>query len=230
MLILRWRKRRLEVSQWSYPYRLDHRHGLDTARALVCARLHLGGRDRQQIHLPGTLGECVQSGGAGACRHVLYVPHGPELVGRAARSSVDRFGGAHRDGRVHRGPGKQDPAGAHVFLGTYFALFTFMAFPGEPGKVADMFRAPDLHAALFFAFFILTDPPTSPVKYRGQIVCGVLVAAVSFAIFEWNGAAYYLLAGVLVGNVFEAWHRWQNYRRAGASAQITPMQTDHVTA
>jgi Na+-translocating ferredoxin:NAD+ oxidoreductase RnfD subunit len=94
-----------------------------------------------------------------------------------------------------------------TFLGTYFALFTFIAFLGDPGKVADMFRAPDLHAALFFAFFILTDPPTSPVKYRGQIVCGVLVAAVSFAIFEWNGAAYYLLAGVLVGNVFEAWYR-----------------------
>jgi Na+-translocating ferredoxin:NAD+ oxidoreductase RnfD subunit len=94
-----------------------------------------------------------------------------------------------------------------TFLGIYFMLFTSVAFFGDPGKVADMFRAPDLHAVLFFAFFILTDPPTSPVKYRGQILCGTLVAVVSFAIFEWNGAAYYLLAGVLVGNVWEAWYR-----------------------
>jgi Na+-translocating ferredoxin:NAD+ oxidoreductase RnfD subunit len=94
-----------------------------------------------------------------------------------------------------------------VFLGGYFALFTIAAFLKDPGKVVEIFRAPDLHAVLFFAFFILTDPPTSPVKYRDQIVCGVIVAVVSYAIFEWVGAAYYLLAGVLVGNVWEAWHR-----------------------
>ena len=58
---------------------------------------------------------------------------------------------------------------------------------------------PDLQAVLFFAFFILTDPPTSPVKYPDQIVCGVIVAAASYAVFELVGAAYYLLAGVLVG-------------------------------
>ena len=28
------------------------------------------------------------------------------------------------------------------------------------------------------AFFIVTDPPTSPVKYADQIVCGLLVAVV----------------------------------------------------
>ena len=60
---------------------------------------------------------------------------------------------------------------------------------------------------LFFAFFILTDPPTSPTKYRDQIICGVLVAVVSYAVFEWIGAVYYLLAGVLAGNVWEAWRR-----------------------
>lgn len=100
-----------------------------------------------------------------------------------------------------------------VFLGTYFALFTLTAFLGNPGKVAEIFRAPDLHAVLFFAFFILTDPPTSPVKYPDQLVCGVIVAVVSYAIFEWLGAAYYLLAGVLVGNVWEAWNRWRSFSR-----------------
>ena len=95
-----------------------------------------------------------------------------------------------------------------IFLGTYFGLFTLTTFLGDPGKIAEIFRAPDLHAVLFFAFFILTDPPTSPVRYPDQLVCGVLIALASYATFEWVGAAYYLLAGVLIGNVWEAWHRW----------------------
>ena len=100
-----------------------------------------------------------------------------------------------------------------VFLFTYFGLFTLTSFLGDAGKVAEMFRAPDLHAVLFFALFILTDPPTSPVRYPDQIVCAVLVALASYATFEWVGAAYYLLAGVLVGNIWEAWHRSQFLRR-----------------
>jgi Na+-translocating ferredoxin:NAD+ oxidoreductase RnfD subunit len=107
-----------------------------------------------------------------------------------------------------------------AFLGTYFMLFTFAAFMGDPGKVAEIFRAPDLHAVLFFAFFFLTDPPTSPVKYPGQLICGVIVAVVSFAIFEWLGVAYYLLAGVLVGNIWEGWHRWRSVSRRLKSSDI----------
>jgi Na+-translocating ferredoxin:NAD+ oxidoreductase RnfD subunit len=90
------------------------------------------------------------------------------------------------------------------------------------GNAAEIFRAPDLHAVLFFAFFILTDPPTSPVRYPDQVVCGVMVALVSFAIFQWVGAAFYLLAGVLVGNVWEAWNRHSYSRRrlpSGAGGQ-----------
>ena len=94
-----------------------------------------------------------------------------------------------------------------AFLGAYFLLFTVTAFVGDPKWVSEIYRSPDLEAALFFAFIILTDPPTSPAKYPDQIVCGVIVAVVSFAFFEWAGVVYYLLAGVLVGNVWEAWRR-----------------------
>jgi Na+-translocating ferredoxin:NAD+ oxidoreductase RnfD subunit len=107
-----------------------------------------------------------------------------------------------------------------VFLGTYFMLFTFAAFLGDPGKVAEIFRAPDLHAVLFFAFFFLTDPPTSPVKYPGQLICGVIVAIVSYAVFEWLGVAYYLFAGVLVGNIWEGWHRWRPVSRRRVSSGV----------
>jgi Na+-translocating ferredoxin:NAD+ oxidoreductase RnfD subunit len=100
-----------------------------------------------------------------------------------------------------------------AFLGSYFLLFTVTAFVSDPRWVAEIFRPPDLEAALFFAFIILTDPPTSPAKYRDQIVCGIIVAVVSYAFFEWAGVVYYLLAGVLAGNVWEAWRRAN--RRSG---------------
>jgi len=104
-----------------------------------------------------------------------------------------------------------------AFLGSYYLLFTVTAFLGDPRRIAEIFVTPDFQAVLFFAFFILTDPPTSPVKYPDQLVCGVLVAATSYAVFEWVGAAHFLLAGVLVGNVLEAWRRG---RRPFVSARL----------
>lgn len=101
-----------------------------------------------------------------------------------------------------------------AFLGTYFLLFTLTAFVSEPRRVAEVFRPPDIEAVLFFAFIILTDPPTSPAKYPDQLVCGAIVAVVSYGFFEWAGVVYYLLAGVLAGNVWEAWRRVT--RRSGA--------------
>ena len=101
-----------------------------------------------------------------------------------------------------------------TFVGAYFLLFTATAFAGDPAQVAEVFRAPDLHAALFFAFFFLTDPPTSPNRYRDQIICALIVAAAGYLIFERLGAAHYLLSGVLVGNVWEAWRRQRRRERA----------------
>ena len=107
-----------------------------------------------------------------------------------------------------------------VFLGVYYLLFTATAFVGNPGQVAEIFRAPDLHAVLYFAFFILTDPPTSPPRYRDQIICALLVAGVSYAVFEWIGAVYYLLAGVLAGNLLEAGRRVQVTRKKRMAASV----------
>jgi Na+-translocating ferredoxin:NAD+ oxidoreductase RnfD subunit len=102
-----------------------------------------------------------------------------------------------------------------TFLGAYFLLFTVTAFVSNPLAVAEIFRTPDVEVALYFAFIILTDPPTSPAKYPDQIVCGLIVAVVSYAFFEWAGVVYYLLAGALAGNVWEAWRRAN--RRTGST-------------
>jgi Na+-translocating ferredoxin:NAD+ oxidoreductase RnfD subunit len=94
-----------------------------------------------------------------------------------------------------------------AFLGAYYLLVTIAAFVGSPAHVAALYRAPDLHAALYFGFFMVTDPPTSPPKHRDQLVFGGIVAAASFAVFELVGAAYFLLAGLLVANAWEGWRR-----------------------
>jgi Na+-translocating ferredoxin:NAD+ oxidoreductase RnfD subunit len=94
-----------------------------------------------------------------------------------------------------------------AFLGSYYLLITLTAFVGDPARVAELYRAPDLHAALYFAFFMVTDPPTSPHAHRDQVTYGVIVAVVGYATFELIGAVYFLLAGLLVANVWEAWRR-----------------------
>ena len=94
-----------------------------------------------------------------------------------------------------------------AYLATLFALV--IGF----GRVdvltaAELLRTPFVQATLFLAFFMLTDPPTAPSRYRDQVVIGVLAAAASVAA-EWLGAGQtYLLIGVLVGNVGLAARRW----------------------
>lgn len=91
-----------------------------------------------------------------------------------------------------------------TFLGAYFSLFTLASFTGDAANVAEIFRAPDLHAVLFFAFFMLDDPPTCPVKYRDQVVFGLVVAFAAVTFFQFFGWLYFLPAALLVGNVGEA--------------------------
>ena len=99
-------------------------------------------------------------------------------------------------------------------------LFTITAFLAPPAHVAEVYRAPELHAALFFALFMVTDPPTSPPKARDQVVFGAITAVVAYAAFEVIGAAYFLLAGVLAANVWEAWRK-RGVRRARMVARLS---------
>lgn len=100
------------------------------------------------------------------------------------------------------------------FLGAYYLLFTASAFLGDPRRVSALYRAPDVHMALFFAFFMVTDPPTSPPKHKDQWIYGLIVAVVAYGIFETTGAVYFLLAGLLVANLWEAQRRWRASRRS----------------
>ncbi|MFN8516501.1 MAG: RnfABCDGE type electron transport complex subunit D [Chloroflexia bacterium] len=94
-----------------------------------------------------------------------------------------------------------------AFGAAYFGLFTLLAFIRDPATVAEIFRSPNTNAELFFAGFMLTDPPTSPARHRDQIIYGIIVGLASVAIFETLGGVYFLPAGLLVGNAWETWRR-----------------------
>ena len=104
-----------------------------------------------------------------------------------------------------------------TFLASYFLLFTLTAFVRDPAPLVEIFRAPDLQAALFFALFMLTDPPTSPPKHRDQVAFALITSAFSFAAFELLGTVYFLLAGLLVANAWEGWRRHRAHARQTAT-------------
>ena len=109
-----------------------------------------------------------------------------------------------------------------AFVGGVYAVFTAAAFVGSAAGVAEVFRAPDLNAILFFACFMLTDPPTSPAREHHQVWFGLLVAAASGAVFLTVGAQWYLLGGLLVGNACESVRR---VLRRPAARMAQPPQT-----
>ena len=108
-----------------------------------------------------------------------------------------------------------------TFLGGYFLLFSLSAIAGDAARFADVFRAPDLHAALFFGLFMLDDPPTCPVRYRDQVQFGLVVAAATFAVFVLLGAVYFLPAGLLVGNLHEAGRKQLSSRRRRRARSVS---------
>jgi Na+-translocating ferredoxin:NAD+ oxidoreductase RnfD subunit len=94
-----------------------------------------------------------------------------------------------------------------AFLSVYFGLFTIAALFGHASAVAEVFRTPDIQAALFLALFMLDDPPTSPVRYEDQVVYGIMVATLAYLIFMVQGAVYYLPLALLAGNAWESLRR-----------------------
>lgn len=94
-----------------------------------------------------------------------------------------------------------------TFLGTYFGLLLVMAIL-HLGQAADTpgyaLRIPFVNTALYFAFFMLTDPPTTPASYGKQVLFGIVVASVGVVVFALYGGLAYLLIGLLAGNAGKA--------------------------
>lgn len=106
-------------------------------------------------------------------------------------------------GMIVAGRANKIPA-ALAFLATYMALFTLTALAGQSSYVSDIFRSPFVNMAVFFAFIMVDDPPTSPIPFSGQIWFGAGVAVISFATYMATHGLYYLLVGLLVANAVYA--------------------------
>ena len=68
-----------------------------------------------------------------------------------------------------------------TFLATYFVAFSAASI-FQAAAVAEMFRSPFVQSVLFLAFFMLTDPPTSPNRIGDQVVYCMAAALVAFAL------------------------------------------------
>jgi Na+-translocating ferredoxin:NAD+ oxidoreductase RnfD subunit len=99
-----------------------------------------------------------------------------------------------------------------TFLAIYFAAFLTLGLY-HVDIAGDGLREPFINSALFLAFFMLTDPPTSPAKYGSQVFFGILVAVISVGVYVKFGGLGYLLIGLLVAN---AWNAWRSSRNRAA--------------
>ena len=109
------------------------------------------------------------------------------------------------------------------FLGTFFVLLFLMGC-FKIGGAADALRPPFINAALFFGFFMLTDPPTSPAKYNKQVVFGVLSAISGIIIYGLFGGLTYLFIGLFVGNIYSYYQKRSSSKGAGLRNQVKPVQ------
>jgi Na+-translocating ferredoxin:NAD+ oxidoreductase RnfD subunit len=92
------------------------------------------------------------------------------------------------------------------FLGTFFILL-FLMGQLQIGDATDALRPPFINAALFFGFFMLTDPPTSPAKYKNQMIFGILTAFSSAIVYGIFGGLTYLFIGVCIGNIYSYYQK-----------------------
>jgi Na+-translocating ferredoxin:NAD+ oxidoreductase RnfD subunit len=88
------------------------------------------------------------------------------------------------------------------FFSVYMLFFLIVGILNI-ASVGDAFRMPYINAALFLGFFMLTDPPTSPAKYRDQVLFGIIASLVSGLSFLYISKLSYLLFGVLIANLWK---------------------------
>lgn len=116
---------------------------------------------------------------------------------------------------------------ALAYLLTTILSFTVASYFGAAGQVAQVFRAPDINALVFFSCLMLTDPPTSPAKRADQLWFGVLAGLLAVVIFLASGVQWFIFGGLPVANLVESLRRVAARRahlseRAAKAAPASP--------
>jgi Na+-translocating ferredoxin:NAD+ oxidoreductase RnfD subunit len=113
------------------------------------------------------------------------------------------------------------------FLGTFFVLLFVMGLLNV-GNAADAFRPPFINATLFFAFFMLTDPPTSPAKNKNQVLFGILSAVTGVLVYGMFGGLTYLFIGLCIGNLYSYLHKRSTSKVAAHKQNLKSTQQTRV--
>ncbi|MDR4945089.1 RnfABCDGE type electron transport complex subunit D [Neobacillus cucumis] len=104
------------------------------------------------------------------------------------------------------------------YLGSTFVLLLFMGLLNI-GDASDALRPPFINATLFFAFFMLTDPPTSPAKPRDQVIFGILAAVSGTIVYGIFGGLTYLYIGAFIGNLYSYFNKRLSSVKSAAKMQ-----------
>jgi Na+-translocating ferredoxin:NAD+ oxidoreductase RnfD subunit len=107
------------------------------------------------------------------------------------------------------------------FLGTFFILLFLMGYFNF-GNAADALRPPFINATLFFGFFMLTDPPTSPAKVKNQIIFGILSALSGILVYGIFGGLTYLFIGLCIGNIYSYLNKRSSSKVSALRQQVKP--------
>ena len=117
---------------------------------------------------------------------------------------------------------------ALAFLASLYGVFTAVALQ-SPAVTAEQFRAPFIQSALFLAFFMLTDPPTSPGKVSDQVWMGALAGFVAAGAQLAGLGQAYLLVGLLAVNVALAVQRLAQGRRRVPGPGAPPFRAGRLS-
>ncbi|MFE3977224.1 MULTISPECIES: RnfABCDGE type electron transport complex subunit D [unclassified Peribacillus] len=116
--------------------------------------------------------------------------------------------------RIHKFPQ------VFTFLGTSFVLLALMGH-FNIGDAVNALRPPFINTTLFFGFFMLTDPPTSPAKDKDQVIMGFLTATAGTIIYAIFGGLIYLFISLCLGNLFTYLKKRSLSKRAVKRTGIT---------
>lgn len=99
-----------------------------------------------------------------------------------------------------------------MFLGVSFALLVILGFLHFQ-NIPDAFRPPFINATLFFGFFMLTDPPTTPGKDKDQPFFSLVVSIIGTLIYGFFGGLMYLFIGLFIGNLIHVVKRQSDMKK-----------------
>jgi hypothetical protein len=108
---------------------------------------------------------------------------------------------------------------ALAFLLAYYGIYLIVALT-DPHHATEAFRSPISNATIFFAVFMLSDPPTAPITIPAQLTYGALIAAIAVTLELTSHSQTFPLVALCAGNLYAAATRARRTRRNRAQRAV----------